>query len=93
MRYVEETSRDKRHHATNNTDSITGPLFTTENGRTAIIGIKDGKVTGPDNFFLYSEVNGSQKYLIISIILEKATKLVKIDICDFVKNAKCKKLC
>lgn len=51
MRYVEETFRDERRNATNNTDCRTGPLFTTEEVRTAIRGIKDGKTTGPDNFY------------------------------------------
>lgn len=50
MRYVEVKFGDGRNNTTNNTDSITGPLFTTEGVRTAIRGIKDDKTTGLDNF-------------------------------------------
>lgn len=59
MSYFEETFRDEQHIATNNTECITGPHFTTEEVRTTVRGIKDGKTTGLDNFHSEtSKVNG-----------------------------------
>lgn len=66
---------------TNNTDFITGPLFLTEEVRTAIRENKDCETTGSNNFYskllFVMENNGIQK---------SSPRLREIDICDRTKN-------